>query len=118
MALDAAILRKIRYEIGAETLSGVDDDSTLETIYNDEDEGNSSVLVTALIVWRSRLGNMTDRAFDITTEGSLLSRAQKVRFIERRIKELELLVDDTPKGQNAPVVGAGATEAAITTELS
>lgn len=122
MALDPTILRKIRYEVGKETETGVDDDDTIETIFNDENEGNSSVLVTALIIWRSRLGSLTDRAFDITTEGSLLSRSQKVRFIERRIKELELLVDDTPKGHNASSVGAASqsslTSSSGTTELS
>lgn len=122
MALDPAILRKIRYEVGKETETGVDDDATIETIFNDTDEGNSSVLVTALIIWRSRLGSLTDRAFDITTEGSLLSRSQKVRFIERRIKELELLVDDTPKGHNASTVGAASqsslSSSSGTTELS
>lgn len=122
MALDPTILRKIRYEVGKETETNVDDDDTIETIFNDSDEGNSSVLVTALIVWRSRLGSLTDRAFDITTEGSLLSRSQKIRFIERRIKELELLVDDTPKGHNAESVGAASqsslTSDSGTTELS
>lgn len=122
MALDPTILRKIRYEVGKETETGVDDDDTIETIFNDEDEGNSSVLVTALIIWRSRLGSLTDRAFDITTEGSLLSRSQKIRFIERRIKELELLVDDTPKGHNAASIGAASqsslTSSSGTTELS
>lgn len=110
MALDPAILRKIRYEIGSSIETGVDDDDTLEVIFNAEDEGNSSVLVTALIVWRHRLANLTDRAFDITTEGSLLSRSQKVRFIERRIKELSLLVDETHKGHNALVIGVGTLE--------
>lgn len=111
MALQPAILRKIRYEIGSETETGVDDDDTLEVIFNDTDEGNSSVLVTALIVWRHRLANLTQRSFDITTEGSLLSRSQRVRFCERRIKELALLVDDTPKGSNEIVVGLGSSTA-------
>ena len=120
MALDPSILRKIRHEIGSETETGVDDDSTLETIFNDVDEGNSSVLVTALIVWRHRLANLNERAFDMTTEGSLLSRSQRVRFMERRIKELELIVDDTPKGHNASVVGAGSLDSfnGSSTELS
>lgn len=107
MALEPAILRKIRYEVGGETIADVDDDDTLEIIFNDPDEGNSSVLTTALIVWRSRLGHLTDRAFDLTTEGSLLSRSQKIRFIERRIKELELAIEDTVRGHNASSVGPG-----------
>lgn len=115
MALQPSILRKIRYEIGSSVETGVDDDDTLEVIYNDVDEGNSSVLVTALIVWRHRLANLTERAFDMTTEGSLLSRSQKVRFIERRIKELSLLVDDTPRGSNEPVIGLAALNSTGTT---
>lgn len=115
MALQPSILRKIRYEIGSSVETGVDDDDTLEVIYNDVDEGNSSVLVTALIVWRHRLANLTERAFDMTTEGSLLSRSQKVRFIERRIKELSLLVDDTPRGSNEPVIGLAALNSTATT---
>jgi len=107
MALDSSILRKIRHEIGSSFETGVDDDDSLEVVFNDVDEGNSSVLVTALIVWRHRLANLTERAFDITTEGSLLSRSQRIRFIERRIKELSLLVDDTPKGTNEIVTGVG-----------
>lgn len=107
MVLDPEILRKVRYEVGGETIPDVDDDGTIETIFNDPDEGDSSVLATALIIWRSRLGHLTDRAFDITTEGSLLSRSQKIRFIERRITALSLLVEDTAKGVNASTVGVG-----------
>lgn len=113
MALDPTILRKIRYETGKQTELGVDDDDTIEIIFNDSDEGNSSVLATALIVWRFRLGSLTDRAFDITTEGSLLSRSQKIRFIERRIKELELITESTAKGHNAQVTNA-ASQSSLT----
>lgn len=103
MALDTITLRQIRHEIGVGYESGVDDDVTLEEIFLSEVEGNSSVLVTALIVWRHRLGNLTERAFDITTEGSLLSRSQKIRFIERQIKKLEVLVDTTYTGRNMTI---------------
>lgn len=110
MALDPTILRKIRHEIGESYENGTDDDDTLETIFNDDTEGASSVLVTALIVWRHRLGNLTNRAFDITTEGSLLARSQKIRFIERRIEKLSILVDRTAVGINAEVSGLGTSE--------
>jgi hypothetical protein len=113
MALDPLILRKIRYEIGNETEAGVDDDATLEDIFNDADEGDSSVLVTALIVWRHRLANLNERAFDITTEGSLLSRSQRIKFIERRIEKLAILVDKTARGVNAIVVGAGSVSSVL-----
>ncbi len=118
MALDTGILRKIRHEIGLSFQVGTDDDPTLEIVFNDVDEGNSSVLVTALIVWRERLANLTTRAFDVTTEGSLLSRSQMIRMAERRIKELELVADETAKGRNAVVVGAGAEDSLLGTELS
>lgn len=115
MALDPSILRKIRHEIGTSIETGVDDDDTLEVVFNDEDEGNSSVLATALIIWRHRLANLTEKSFDMTTEGSLLSRSQKIRFIERRIKELELLADNTPRGHNAVVVAEGSQVSSGTT---
>lgn len=122
MALEPAILRKIRYEIGDDvTATGTDDDATLETIFNDEDEGNSSVLVTALIVWRKRLANLQSRSFDVTTEGSLLTRSQRIKMIRVEIVRLELLVDDTLRGRNAEtqsVMQQAETLAAATSEFS
>lgn len=117
MALTASILRKIRHEIGIAIMVGTDDDPTLEIVFNDVDEGNSSVLVTALIVWRERLANFTARGFDVTTEGSLLSRSQMIRMCERRIKELELLADETAKGINALIVGPGSQDSVAGAEL-
>ncbi|KKN06735.1 hypothetical protein LCGC14_1074190 [marine sediment metagenome] len=117
MALSASILRKIRHEIGLSFQTGTDDDAQLELVFNDVDEGNSSVLVTALIVWRERLANLTTRSFDVTTEGSLLSRSQMIRMAERRIKELELVADETAKGINAVVVGPGSQDNVIGTEF-
>ncbi len=117
MALDAGILRKIRHEIGVSFWPGTDDDAQLEIVFNDVDEGNSSVLVTALIVWRERLANLTTRGFDVTTEGSLLSRSQMIRMTERRIKELELVADETAVGINALVVGPGSQDSVIETEF-
>jgi hypothetical protein len=103
MALDPTILRKIRHEIGQSEFADIDDDDALEIIFNDVDEGNSSVLSTALIVWRWRLGQLSSRAFDVSTEGTLLSRNQRIRFIERRIKELEVLTDLTARAENMAV---------------
>lgn len=117
MALDPTILRKIRYEIGTSYHTGVDDDATLEVIFNDEDEGNSSVLVTALIVWRRRLAEFTNASYDVTTEGSLMSRSQRIKFIERRIQELENKVETTLTGTNMTVTGSGASSATTTVGL-
>lgn len=114
MALDPGIVSLIRDEIGPD-LDFSDDDpagatqlDSLENIYLDVNRGNSNVLRTALICWRRRLFNIQNRSFDVVTEGSLLSRSQRVKFIERRIKELELLVDTTLKGKNQTVVSSAA----------
>lgn len=97
MALSVTILNQIRDEIGEDTDVT---DSTLEDIYQDTNRGNLSTLNTALIVWRRRLHNLQTRSFDVATEGSLLSRHQRIKFIERRIKELEFATDATVKGFN------------------
>lgn len=97
MALSVTIVNQIRDEIGEDTDYN---DSELEDIYIDVNRGNYSVLNTALIVWRRRLHNLQARSFDVSTEGALLSRNQRIRFIERRIKELEFATDGTIKGDN------------------
>lgn len=103
MALDPLILDQLRDEIGNDAEVNIADDPTLEKIFNDPDRGNSSILVTALIVWRRRLHNLQSRSFDVATEGSLLSRNQRIRFIERRIVSLEIAIDDTVKAKNSTV---------------
>lgn len=109
MALSTTILNQIRDEIGSDTDYS---DAALETIYDDENRGNSSVLNTALIVWRRRLHDLQARSFDVSTEGSLLSRNQRIRFIERRIKELEMDADGTRKGANWSINSAQQQEEA------
>lgn len=115
MALSASILRKIRHEVGKSEFTGIDDDDELEVIFNDADEGNSSVLVTAYIVWRHRLAELSTRAFDVATEGSLLSRNQRIRYMERRVAELAVVADGTLKAENmtvrSPSVVSGDSEA-------
>lgn len=109
MALSNQIIALIRDEIGNDT--DFSDEiphaspqlDSLENIYVDEERGNGNVLRTALICWRRRLGSLQARSFDVTTEGSLLSRSQRIRFIEREIKKLELLVDTTHTGRNMEV---------------
>jgi hypothetical protein len=118
MALNPAIVELIRDEIGGDA-DFADDSPTgagqlgnLEDIYTDSERGNSNVLRTALICWRRRLFNLQSRSFDIVTEGSLMSRSQRIKFLERRIKDLELLVDTTLKGKNMTVVSSAAEAAA------
>ena len=109
MALDVAIVALIRDEIGNDADFSDDTPSaspqldSLENIYNDVNRGNSNVLRTALICWRRRLFNLQERSFDIITEGALLSRSQRIKFIERKIKNLEALVDTTQKGKNMTI---------------
>lgn len=113
MALDQTILDLISDEIGfphtdfADSTADFDEEvhlGDLESIYSSPDRGNFNPLRTALIVWRRRLWAYRDRSFDVTTEGTLLNRRQKVAYMERRIKELELLVDETLRGSNMVVV--------------
>ena len=110
MALSAEIIALIRDEVGPDT--DVTDEAPvgslgidLETIYTNVDRGNYSTLRTALIVWRRRLAAFQSRSHDATAGGSLMARSQRARFLQRRVKELSLLVDYTLKGVNQEVVG-------------
>ena len=89
MALSATVVNQIRDEVGDTYETGVDDDTTLETIYDDSNRGNSSVLKTALIVWKNRLANAYPRSFDVTTAGLHASRSQTIKFMKERIAKLE-----------------------------
>lgn len=112
MALAQTIIDQIRDEIGLdldvsdEALAESAPLGDLETIYNDENRGNLSVLRTALIVYKRRLGVMQSRSFDATAGGRLLARSQRYRALQRRVKELELLVDYTLVGINQSLVTA------------
>lgn len=118
MPLDASIISRIRDEIGSDT--DFSDDvphlapqlDSLEAVYEDDERGASSILRTAWVVWKRRLAEMQQRAFDITTEGSLLNRSQKVKYMERRIHELGSIVgvDETQTGRNMVVQAPVAAE--------
>lgn len=122
MALSAQIIALIRDEIGndadfANNTSEFDSSlhlDSLENIYTDSERGNYSILRTTLIVWRRRLHSLQARSFDVTTEGTLLNRNQRIRFMERKIKHLESLVDITFKGRNMVVQSPYAAEEAAT----
>lgn len=109
MALSAQIIALIRDEIGND--DDFSDNSphtapqldSLENVYVDTERGNFSILRTALICWRRRLHNLQARSFDVSTEGTLLNRNQRIRFMERQISKLQALVDSTYKGYNAPI---------------
>ena len=110
MPLAQTIIDSIRDEIGND--EDVTDEAAtpaaplgdLETIYTNTNRGNYSTLRTALIVWKRRLAAIQSGSFDVTAGGRLLARSQRVRFYQRRIKELELLVDYTLKGHSQPVL--------------
>ena len=100
MALAVSILNKIRDEIGTDQDFT---DSALEDIFIDTDRGGSSVLRTAWVVWKRRLNDLQQRSFDIATEGSLLSRRQKVTYMQDRVHELARIVDETYTGRNQSI---------------
>ena len=112
MTLDPLIVDLIRDEIGNDTDFSDNIPSTppqldsLEKIYDDPNRGDSNVLRTALICWRRRLNSLQERSFDIITEGSLLSRSQRIKFLERRILNLATLVDTTQKGKNMSTISS------------
>lgn len=110
MALAQTIIDRIRDEVGNDedvsdaALTPSAPIGDLESIYTNADRGNYSTLRTALIVWKRRLANMQARSFDATAGGSLMARSQRIRYLQRRVKELELLVDYTLKGTNQEVL--------------
>ncbi len=110
MALAAGTIALIRDEIGNDTDFSDADPAigdqldSLENIYGDANRGNSNILRTALICWRRRLNSLQERSFDIITEGSLLSRSQRIKFLERKILKLEVLVDTTQKGKSMSII--------------
>ncbi len=112
MTLDPLIVDLIRDEIGNDTDFSDNTPSTppqldsLEKIYDNPNRGDSNVLRTALICWRRRLNSLQERSFDIITEGSLLSRSQRIKFLERKIARLDSLVDTTQKGKNMTTVSS------------
>jgi len=108
MALNTDTLALIRDEIGGDPDFSDDDASydsaiqlgSLETIYSSTVRGNLNVLRTALICWRLRRNDYVKRGFDATSAGSLMSRRQRMRELNRQVKEYELLIDTTAKHVN------------------
>lgn len=92
MALSATLLNQIRDEIGSAETDF--DDNALEAIYNDTARGGFNVLSTAIIVFKRRLANLGARSFDAASAGGNVVRSQRIKFYERRIKELMFRSDD------------------------
>lgn len=111
MALSTSIIALIRDEIGNDDdfadnttdFDAADHLDSLENIYTDENRGNLNVLRTALIVWRRRRNNLQARSWDVATEGSLLTRSQRLKQMDQQIKRYEALVDTTYRGRNQVV---------------
>lgn len=119
MALDPAIVKLIRDEIGpdldwvddiADETGGPEELGSLEDVYTDPNRGDSNVLKTALICWRKRLGQQNARGFDVTKEGNWLARSQRVKFLLNRVEHYERLLRDKPKGKNATVLSRSGAE--------
>lgn len=127
MPLSADIVALIRTEIGFDT-DFVDQDTeltgaplelgSLESIYTSPSLGKTSILITALVCWRQRMHSLQARSFDVTTQSTLLSRSQRVKFINLRIKELELLVESTAKGRNEVITSVLAASTSDAAEFS
>lgn len=126
MSLSASIIALIRDEIGNDTDFSDNIPHTapqldsLENIYTDTNRGNFNILRTTLIVWRRRRNNLQARSWDIATEGSLLTRSQRLKQMDQQIKRYEALVDTTYRGANQPIQSPKTREdaAADTTEFS
>lgn len=120
--LDNAVLVKIRLEIGEKTVTGVDDDVTVEMIYEDTDLADESIKLTAWFIWKKRLADLQVRSFDVTTGGALLSRSQRMRFIQNRITEIEFAIGAEElgrfRGVNADLQTSYQTDEDPTTEFS
>lgn len=120
MALDPAIVKLIRDEIGTDTdfvddmadedPSNTEQFGSLEDIYLDPNRGQSNVLATALICWRRRLAKQNARGFDVTKEGNWLARSQRTKFLQNRVEHYERLLRDKPKGKNAAVLSRSGAE--------
>ena len=124
MALDPAIIILIRDEVTYST-DFVDDEAdltsnpgelgSLEAIYTNPLRGNSSVLGTALIVWRNRLAAHWERAFDVSKEGNWIARSQQTRFLRERVREYEKLTNQTKKGRNMKIVSEAESDGLVRT---
>ena len=111
MVLLDSIVELIRDEIGGGADFGDDNPvvspqlDTLENIYNNVNRGNSNVLRTALICWRRRREAYQARGFDATAGGSLFARRQRMKYLDKKVKEYELLVDTTFRHRQSRALG-------------
>ena len=112
MALSPNIVELIRDEIGHDpdfsndsphdTAAGELD--SLENIYTSTNRGKTNVLRTALICWRLRRADYVKRGFDASTAGTLMARRQRLKELNRTVKEYEILVDTTAKHFNSTIL--------------
>jgi hypothetical protein len=125
MALSADIISLIRDEIGDDT-DFVDNDAdivagtidSLESIYTDTSRGNYSVLNVAAIVWRRRLANYQNHAFDAAQEGNWLARSQKARFLRYMVERYERLANQKAPHRNTRIQSEAEAQGLDTTLAS
>ena len=119
MTLSAEIISLIRDEIGDETHDFVNNDSdlagstawdSLENIYTDTNRGNSSIINVAVVVWRRRLANYMDHAFDAAQEGNWLARSQKARYLRYMTARYERLALQGAPHRNAKIQSEAEAE--------
>jgi len=114
MALDPTIAALIRDEVGSDPDFVTNNDDlagapahtldSLENIYTTTQRGNFDVLRTAYICWRLRRANYVKRGWDASTSGSLMSRRQRMKELDKIVKEYEILVDTTHRHAQSAVL--------------
>lgn len=119
MALAAQIVNLIRDEIGhdedfvdntVDLAANPNAYGALEDIYTDTERGNTDVLRTALVCWRIRRANYVKRGFDASASGSLMSRRQRMKELDKIVKEYELLIETTHRHKNTMAIPAGLSD--------
>lgn len=90
-AITVADLERVRSWVGSQSNENIDDDDSVDLIWQDTERGNGDIKLTALWIWRRRLAELYERSFDFTTGGTLVNRRQRVNFVKERIAELEHL---------------------------
>ena len=114
MPLSTQIISLIRDEIGndadfADNAADFDASAghldSLENIFTDSERGASAVLRTALICWRMRRNSYVSRGFDVSTQGTLMARRQRMLELDRKVFDLEVLVDTTFRHRQSAVLG-------------
>jgi hypothetical protein len=120
MALADATVLEIREHIGNDKDFSDDDGDFDES----KQQGSLEALYTkytdvervALHVWRNRLANHQNRAFDFAQEGNWMARSQKSRFLKSMVKKYEMRTREGARGSNAKIQSQAEAQTDILTE--